>query len=283
MEPASLEHLSTLRVKSGEQVDAEIYAFKDKGDRDVGLRFDLTVGIARYVCGRRDLRLPAKLGAFGGIWRYDEPQYARYRWAHQWDLEAFGPPSVEADAEVVDASAQILRRLGIRSTVRVGDRRVVEEYVRERLKVADAQKAADLMRALDKVSKKTRPELEREYQAKGFDKDTVGRLLDFGKLRGKPEEVLAKLDEEKLSTTSDLAGLLDLLAARGLQGLEYDMSIVRGIDYYTGVVFEAVDDANPRLGSLFGGGRYDALPKLFGRPDLSATGAAGGEIGRAHV
>ena len=83
MEPAALEHLSILRAKSGEDVDKEIYAFKDKGGRDVGLRFDLTVGITRYVCSRRDLRLPAKIASFGGMWRYDEPQYGRYRWSHQ--------------------------------------------------------------------------------------------------------------------------------------------------------------------------------------------------------
>ena len=109
MEPASIEHLATLRAKSGEEIDGEIYAFKDKGGRDVGLRFDLTVGMTRYVCSRKDLKHPAKLAAFGGMWRYDEPQYARFRWAHQWDLEIFGPPSVDSDAEVIDASTAILK------------------------------------------------------------------------------------------------------------------------------------------------------------------------------
>lgn len=276
MEPASLEHLGTLRVKSGPDVDEEIYAFKDKGGRDVGLRFDLTVGITRYVCSRKDLKLPAKIGASGGIWRYDEPQYGRYRWAHQWDLEIFGPPSVEADAEVIDASAAVLRGVGLKDTkVKVGDRRVVEEYIRRHLKIPEQEKLVELMRALDKVEKKTREQLKQEYEAKGFTASQLYSLLDFGSLRGRPEEVLARVSELKLDAGKDLTELADLLHSRGVD-TEYNLSVVRGIDYYTGIVFEGFDTRNPRLGSLFGGGRYDALPRLFGRPDLSATGAAGG-------
>jgi len=277
MEPASLEHIATLRAKSGEEIDKEIYAFKDKGGRDIGLRFDLTVGITRYVCSRKDLRLPVKLGSSGGIWRYDEPQYGRYRWSHQWDLEIFGPPSVESDAEVIDASSAILRRVGLSNvTVRVGDRRLVEEFIRARIGITDQERLVDLMRALDKVEKKTVQELRTEYAAKGFEKSQLDSLMEFGRLRGKPAEVLAKASEQRLASARELEALLDMLNSRGLKNVEYNMSIVRGIDYYSGIVFEAVDNKNPRLGSLFGGGRYDTLPKLFGRPDLSATGAAGG-------
>ena len=277
MEPASLEHLETLRAKSGEDVDKEIYSFKDKGGRDLGLRFDLTVGITRYVCSRKDLRLPVKLAATGGIWRYDEPQYGRYRWSHQWDLELFGPPSVAADAEVVDASSAILRRSGLADfTVKVGDRRVVEDYVRKRMGIHEQGRIIELMRALDKVEKKTSEELRSEYAAKGFEARQVEEVLAFGRLRGSPDEVLAKASELKLESVGELRALADNLDSRGLKNVEYNMSIVRGIDYYTGIVFEAADAKNPRLGSLFGGGRYDALPKIFGRADLSATGAAGG-------
>ena len=277
MEPASLEHLSTLRAKSGEDVDKEIYSFKDKGGRDLGLRFDLTVGITRYVCSRKDLRLPVKLAATGGIWRYDEPQYGRYRWSHQWDLEVFGPPSVGADAEVIDASAAILRGSGLPDfIVKIGDRRVVEDYVKKRMGIHDQERVIELMRALDKVEKKAPEELRSEYAEKGFEGKQLDEVLAFGRLRGAPDEFLAKASELKLESVGELRILADDLDSRGLKNVEYNMSIVRGIDYYTGIVFEAADTKNPRLGSLFGGGRYDALPKIFGRPDLSATGAAGG-------
>lgn len=277
MEPASLEHLATLRAKSGSDVDKEIYAFKDKGGRDVGLRFDLTVGITRYVCSRRDLKLPAKIAAFGGVWRYDEPQYGRYRWSHQWDLEIFGAPSVDSDAEVIDASSAILKRLGLRNAMTmIGDRRVVEGFIRDRLGVSDEARRVELMRALDKVEKKTRKELEDEYAAKGFSKSELAKVLEVGELRGDPEKVLARAKELELPSTDDLVALRDKLRSRGVRNFEYNLRIVRGIDYYTGIVFEGVDADNPRLGSLFGGGRYDALPRAFGRPDLSATGAAGG-------
>ncbi len=277
MEPASLEHLSTLRAKSGEDVDKEIYSFKDKGGRDLGLRFDLTVGITRYVCSRKDLKLPVKLSAAGGIWRYDEPQFGRYRWAHQWDLEVFGPASVGADAEVIDASAAILQKSGVSDfTVKVGDRRVVEDYVRRRIGIREQERAFELMRALDKVEKKSSAELRAEYAGKGFDGGQVDDVLEFGGTKGTPDEVLARASELKLESVGDLRTLADSLDSRGLKNVEYNLSIVRGIDYYTGIVFEAADTKNPRLGSLFGGGRYDALPKMFGRPDLSATGAAGG-------
>ena len=277
MEPASLEHLSILRAKSGEDIDKEIYSFKDKGGRDIGLRFDLTVGMTRYVCSRKGLRLPAKLAAFGGIWRYDEPQYGRYRWFHQWDLEIFGPPSTESDAEVIDASSSILKQAGISdTTIRVGDRRVVEDFIRKSIGISEQTRLVELMRALDKVEKKSSKELNAEYAAKGFKEEEVDALLEFGSLRGTPDHVLARASELRLESVGELRALADMLDSRGLKNVEYNMSIVRGIDYYTGIIFEASDNKNPRLGSLFGGGRYDALPKLFGRQDLSATGAAGG-------
>jgi len=277
MEPASLEHLSILRAKSGEEIDKEIYAFKDKGGRDVGLRFEMTAGITRYVCAHRELRLPVKLAALGGIWRYDEPQYGRYRWSHQWDLEIYGPPAVEADAEVIDASSAILRKVGLSdSKIKVGDRRVVEDFIHKRIGISDGARVFELLRALDKVEKKTTSELRKEYTDKGFDGGQVDTLLEFGKLRGRPDDVLSRASELHLESAKELGLLADMLDARGLKNIEYNMSIVRGIDYYTGIVFEASDSKNPRLGSLFGGGRYDALPRIFGRPELSATGAAGG-------
>lgn len=276
MEPAPLEHLSTLRSKSGADVDKEIYAFKDKGGRDIGLRFDLTVGMTRYVCSRRDLRPPIKLASLAGAWRYDEPQHARYRWFRQWDLEIFGPPSAGADADVVEATVRLFERLGLKGfSVNVGDRGAVQHFINEVLKVKEEEKAVDLMRALDKAQKKSLTELKEEYGKKGYDPRTLEKLFEFGSISGEPAKVLSRLSELK-ADAKGLESLLDVLSSRGLRSVRYNMGVVRGIDYYTGTVFEVVDDAHPDLGSLAGGGRYDLLPRAFGRPDLSATGAAGG-------
>jgi len=277
MEPAPLETLSVLRAKSGSQVDEQIYHFKDKADRDIGLRFDLTVGMTRYVTGMKGLKPPIKLASYGGVWRYDEPQHARYRWFYQWDVEIFGDPSIDADAEVMDLSYNLFRRLGLTNvTLKIGDRRVVEEYIRRRLNVASEEKLGEMMRALDKVSKKSEQELISEYEAMGIGREDMQRLLAFGRTKGPPDQVLEKLGEDGLESIKGLAELRDSLKVRGIRNVEYNLSIVRGIDYYTGVVFEVVDGAHPDLGSLCGGGRYDVLPKIFGRPELAATGAAGG-------
>ncbi|MDV3243782.1 MAG: histidine--tRNA ligase [Nitrososphaerales archaeon] len=277
MDPAPIENLSVLRVKSGTEVDKEIYAFKDKGGRDVGLRFDLTVGMTRYVCSRKDLKPPVKLACVGGVWRYDEPQHARYRYHTQWDLEVYGPPSIDADAEVIDLSRSIFDRLELpNDSIEIGDRRVIQEFITKELKVESEEKTVELMRALDKVQKKTRAELLKEYSDKGFHRDVLERLLEFGSLKGDPQKVLSALAELKLTSANDLVELSERLADRGVRNYEYNLSIVRGIDYYTAIVFEVVDAAHPDLGSLCGGGRYDLLPNLFGRPDLSATGSAGG-------
>jgi histidyl-tRNA synthetase len=277
MEPAPIESLAVLRAKSGAAVDEQIYAFKDKAGRDIGLRFDLTVGMTRYVVGKKELKPPVKLASFGGVWRYDEPQHARYRWFHQWDVEIFGDVSVEADAEVVDLTYNLFRRLGLEGvTVQIGDRRVVEEYITKVLKIDSKERAIELMRALDKVTKKTERELVEEYEQKGFKSETLRSVLEFGSLRGEPSDVLEKLGALGLESGGDLATLRDSLMHRGVRGLEYNLSIVRGIDYYTAIVFEIVDSNHRDLGSLCGGGRYDILPRIFGRPDLAATGAAGG-------
>jgi histidyl-tRNA synthetase len=275
MEPAPLEHLSILRAKSGADVDKEIYAFKDKGGRDVGLRFDLTVGMTRYVCARRDLRPPVKLASVAGAWRYDEPQHARYRWFRQWDLEIFGPPSLEADAEVVEASYRLFENLGLGNfSVQVGDRETVQHFVEEVLGIKEKEKASEMMRALDKVQKRSLSDLKAEYAEKGFRPEDIDRLFEFGSIRGPPGKVLSRLSESKVESTT-LESFADIMKGRGVD-VELNLGVVRGIDYYTGVVFEVVDNAHPDLGSLAGGGRYDLLPGAFGRSDLSATGAAGG-------
>src|SRR5262245_38566211 len=131
MEPSPLEMLSTLEAKSGTSISNETYSFVDKGGRYVGLRFDFTVGLSRFVCQRRDLKMPTKLGSFGGVWRYDGPQAGRYRFFHQWDIELFGSTSEDADSEIIEFSTKFFDLLGLKVIIQINHREIIETYVNE--------------------------------------------------------------------------------------------------------------------------------------------------------
>ncbi|MEM4144763.1 MAG: histidine--tRNA ligase [Candidatus Nitrosocaldus sp.] len=275
VEPSPIELLSTLEAKSGPMIADEIYAFKDKAGRDIALRFDLTVGITRYVTGRRDLKMPIKLAAFGPVWRYDEPQMGRYRWFHQWDVEIYDNFSIESDAEVIEFTKHYLNSLGIQARIEVSDRMVLEGMIRKRLGVEDEQQVLEMLRAVDKLSKKSRDAILQEYTSKGIDAERLRLLLDVAGLKGSLDDVLSS-DHLKGAgvDTSRLTALIDSLKARGVSDVVVNMSIVRGLDYYSSIVFE-VFSGKSNL-ALVGGGRYDILPEVFGRKDMGATGAAGG-------
>jgi histidyl-tRNA synthetase len=276
MEPSPVELLSTLEAKSGPAIREEIYHFKDKSGRDLGLRFDLTVGLTRYVASKRGLPLPYRVAAFGGMWRYDEPQHGRYRWFHQWDAEIFGSGAVEADAEVVEFTTSFLDRLGLGDyRVEVGDRRVVEGYLRRELGL-EGEVAMEVMRALDKVGKKGVKAVIQEYVGKGFSRQVLEKAVELGRIRGPPEQILGEVERLGGEEAAGLVELVDSLKARGVRGVEVNLGLVRGLDYYTSIVFEVFYRPDPQLGAIAGGGRYDLLPQIFGRPDLKATGVAGG-------
>lgn len=277
MEPSPIEAIETLEAKSGESIRQEIYCFRDKSDREIGLRFDLTIGITRWVTSRRDLSPPVKLGAFGGMWRYDEPQYGRYRWFYQWDAEVFGPSNVDADAEVVEFAQNLFENLGLANVqIKLGDRKIVEEYIRNKIGITENGAILDMLRALDKLGKKTEEEILNEYQAKEISRDKLQMLIRFGEINGEPESVLTELNSLSLRSQNDLTGMVDALKARRIRNLELDLAVVRGLDYYTGMVFEVFDKEDLQLGALAGGGRYDSLPEIFGSHGMGATGVAGG-------
>ena len=277
MEPSPIETLGTLEAKSGQSIKDEIYYFKDKGNRDIGLRFDLTVGLTRYVSSQRGLPMPFRLGSFSGMWRYDEPQLGRYRWLYQWDVEIYGPKSSLADAEVIDFTWNLFKRLDLNHVkIHIGDRNLVEEYISNILEHSSNELIMDSFRALDKVSKKGRDSVVDEYVKKGFSKDTISKILDILNVTGSPDTVLNNFESMGVTHITDLRNLLDSLDDRGLNNIVLDVGVVRGLDYYNGIVFEVVDPTQPNLGSLAGGGRYDSLPEIFGRNDIGATGAAGG-------
>jgi len=111
MDPSPIELLSTLETKSGPAIRDEIYYFKDKGDREIALRFDFTMGLTRYATSQKSMRLPAKISSFGGVFRYDEPQKGRYRYFHQWDLEIYGKSNLESESEIIELTSRLFDSL----------------------------------------------------------------------------------------------------------------------------------------------------------------------------
>lgn len=276
MESSPIELLSVIETKSGPSIKNEIYYFKDKGDRDVALRFDFTIGLTRYAVSQKSMKLPAKLSAFGGVWRYDEPQKGRYRFFHQWDVEIYGQPNLESDAEIIEFTSKFLSNLQLRNIViDICDRELIESYIHQVFKSNSAELVSDILRAVDKIQKKKRQEIMKEYEEKGYSSSELEKILEFSQIKGTPEEIEGKFDVKQLKNWDKLCELFTSLKNRQVNNVKINFGIVRGLDYYSGIVFEAFD-SNSDLGALVGGGRYDTLTKAFGRSDLGATGVAGG-------
>lgn len=282
VEPSPIESLETLEAKCGPAIKDEIYWFKDKAGRKLGLRFDLTVGLARMVANRPDLTLPVKLAAISNMWRYDEPQFGRYRCFYQWDAEIFGSMEAEADAEIISLSIDILKNVGLKTfEVRISNRKLVEGFLNS-LNIKKEEEVEATLRVIDKYKKILKEEFVKALKKNELNQIQIEKILDFISGSGKPEKVLLNLSEHKIENKKFLLGLEELKklfenlkALKKTEECYFDMSIVRGIGYYDGTVFEIYDKVTEDVGALVAGGRYDGLCKIFGR-DLPATGVAGG-------
>ena len=275
MEPSPIELLSVLEAKSGPSISNEIYQFKDKGDREVALRFDFTVGLTRYATSQKNLKLPAKFSSFGGVWRYDEPQKGRYRFFHQWNIETFGNLNTEHDAETIEFTSRFFDNLKLQNiSIDINHRKLVESYINQVFE-SNETTLHDIFRAVDKTQKKSKDEILQEYKQKGHSPEKLEKILEFSNLKGTPSEIEQSFDTSSLDGWNELCNLYDSLKNRGIDNIRINFGIVRGLDYYSGIVFEAFDTTSD-LGALVGGGRYDNLPNAFGRNDLGATGVAGG-------
>ena len=277
MDPSPLESLETLEAKSGSSIRDEIYFFKDKGEREIALRFDFTVGLTRWVVSQKSLKFPVKISSFGGVWRYDEPQKGRYRFFNQWNIEIFGKPSLQSESEIIEFTSRLFDSLGFKNIIiDLNNRKLVESYINKVFVSTDQTLILDVFRAVDKIQKKSRQDILNEYQKKGIDANKLEKILDFAKIRGSPQEIekeQAGLISE-LDSWSELKILYDSLNNR-VENIRINFGIVRGLDYYSGMVFEVFDTSSD-LGALAGGGRYDNLTKALGRDDIGATGVAGG-------
>jgi len=275
MDPSPIELLSVLETKSGHAIRDEIYYFKDKGDREVALRFDFTVGLTRYASSQKSMRLPAKISAFGGVFRYDEPQKGRYRYFHQWDIEIYGKPGLESEAEIIEFTSRLFDSLLLKNiTIDINHRNLVESFINKTFDSTDKKLVADMLRAIDKIQKKSKQEILDEFKDR-YDIQKLEKILEFSTIKGTISEIEKKLDTSQLQSWDELKHLVDSLENRGVSNVRINFGIVRGLDYYSGMVFE-VFDKHSTLGALAGGGRYDSLTKAFGREDIGATGVAGG-------
>ena len=276
MEPSTIELMSTIEAKSGSTIRDDVYFFNDKHEREVSLRFDFTIGLTRYVAGQKSIKLPAKISTFGGVWRYDEPQKGRYRFFHQWNIEIFGKQNTETDAEIIEFTSKFFSNLGLENIIlSISHRKIVQSYISSIFESDDPEVISDILRAIDKIQKKSKQEIISEYEKKGYAKEKLEKIIEFSTLKGSPDEISKILDITQFENWSELLLLFESLKNRNVNNVQIDFGIVRGLDYYSGVVFEAFDKTFD-IGALVGGGRYDDLPSIFGRNDIGATGVAGG-------
>jgi histidyl-tRNA synthetase len=282
VEPSAIEYLETLQAQAGEDIKNEIFWFKDKAGRDIGLRFDLTVGMTRMAASDATSIQPIKIACISNMWRYDEPQFARYRCFYQWDLEIYGSKEVEADLEVISVGIDVLEALGLKEfEVRISNRKLIEGFL-EFLGISDEKQKENVMRVIDKKRKLSEEELVNEFKKYGLEDSQVKTIMSFINNIGKSGIVIKKIKEIGINNEKFNEGLKELMKLfyiLQVVGREkycvIDTSIVRGIGYYTGNVFECYDKGNEDIGAIWAGGRFDNLSKAYGR-DMPAVGIAGG-------
>ena len=280
-----MELWETLSAKGGEEVEAETFKFTDKGEREVGLRFDLTVPLARIVATNPHLPKPFKRYAVGKAWRYDRPQAGRYREFEQADADIVGTSSPAADAEVVLVALEFLQRvLGSDYIIRINNRKVLRGMT-EIAGVSD-ELAFECFRAIDKLDKIGKSGVLEELDERGISKSQSDFLIDAIMIKGSGLKTLEKFSdllensEIGIEGVDELKLMAEIFEESGVsEWIEFDMSLARGLDYYTGPVFEGRYLGKPAVGSILGGGRYDKLIEKFGGQETPATGISLG-IGR---
>jgi len=278
----ALEYFEILAGKGGEEADRQIYAFKDQGGRKVGLRFDLTVPLARFAAQHiSELGTPLKRYHIATVWRGEAPQRGRYREFMQCDFDIVGADSVAADIETTLVIIDLMKALGFeRFAVRLNHRGVLNGLL-EKLGLADSGPA--VLRALDKIAKIPRDKVADEMMAAaGATAEQVDQVLSLSEMTGDAVEVLRQLEKLVAGAARGEAGvarLKDITEAAHAAGapptqLRIDPAIARGLDYYTGVVFETFLDELPGIGSVCSGGRYDHLAERYTRRRLPGVGAS---------
>lgn len=278
----ALEYAEILLGKGGDESDKQVFRFTDQGDRDVAMRFDLTVPLARYAAQHiQELGTPFRRYHIGPVWRGERPARGRYREFMQCDFDTIGTTSNAADIETLLIINDLFEAIGIeRFTVRVNNRGVLNGLL-EKNDLLD--KAAGVLRCLDKIDKIGRDAVAAELQEHaGLTEQQATGILDMTQLEGTPDEILNQLEEMLAGSETgelgiaNLRELFDTTRGCGLPDdrVRLDVSIARGLDYYTGTIYETFLGDLPEIGSVCSGGRYDNLAALFTSQQLPGIGAS---------
>jgi histidyl-tRNA synthetase len=276
-----LTEILLAKVEEGAEIGKQLFRFEDNGKRDVSLRFDLTVPLARFVSQHfATLGMPFKRYHLGTVWRGETPQAGRYREFMQCDFDTIGTVSNAADIEIALVIHDLFKAIGFeRFSIHINNRLVLNGLLEE-LKLSD--KAVPVLRTLDKLPKVGIEAVVKEMQEFEVTPDQANALIALAQTTGTNDEILSQLDQRFPSGTSAAQGvqnlrqLIEVARTTGI-GEEYikiDLSICRGLDYYTGTVYETFLTDLPKIGSVCSGGRYDNLTGRYTKQALPGVGAS---------
>jgi histidyl-tRNA synthetase len=282
----ALEYSEILLGKGSEETDKQLFRFRDQGDRDVAMRFDLTVPLARFISTHADaLGLPFKRYHIAPVWRAEKPQRGRYREFIQCDFDILGADSALADVEVLSIASKALTALNASHRLRINNRKLLTGFIRG-IKGDISVTAA--LRSIDKLDKLGRETVADELTTIcGLNSDAIDRIIEFvglGKSKGTIEEqvrfisALTSSSDEMGQGMMELTQTVSLLLQSGVPAanVSIDTSIARGLEYYTGLVFETEFTEMPEIGSICSGGRYDNLTGIYSKRVITGVGGSVG-------
>eukprot|EP01027_Heterolobosea_sp_BB2_P013778 GEZU01019832.1.p1 GENE.GEZU01019832.1~~GEZU01019832.1.p1 ORF type:complete len:498 (+),score=195.41 GEZU01019832.1:2102-3595(+) len=275
-----LESEELYKRKAGEEITQQMYNFKDKGDRPVSLRPEMTPSLARMILKQgKALLMPIKWFSLPQCWRYEEMRRGRRREHYQWNMDIFGVPSVTAEAELLAAIVTFFERVGLTSKdvgIKINSRKVIQTLLAD-LGVT-GEKFAPTCVIIDKLDKLSREEVESELAKLGLTPTVSDQIIKFMELRTL-DDLVAKMGKDH-EAVQELSEVFEYAKAGGFADyLQFDASVVRGLAYYTGIVFEAFDRSPDGIQrAICGGGRYDKLLSMFGsKEDIPACGFGFGD------
>lgn len=284
----ALEYLEILLGKGSDETDKQLYRFEDHGGRSVGLRFDLTVPLARFTAQHfAELPMPFKRYQLSKVWRGENTQAGRYREFMQCDFDTIGTRSLVSDIEAALIINDLMQRIDLKSKkpftrfkIRINNRQILSGLL-EKLDLSD--KTTPVLRAIDKLPKIGKEAVMKEMlETASTTEERAAAVLELAELRGSNEEILASLrkmlagNAQGEEGAEKLSELFRAVAAAGVppERVVLDVSIARGLDYYTGTIYETFLDDLPSIGSVCSGGRYDNLAGLYTKQELPGVGAS---------